>query len=127
MSSQHAFVFPPIQNHCRWPPELRPSSTTPPQSPETSISSPLLLQVVAVHCLERHAVERLELLHLLQSLLRKPRFTLKGMQNDSLQQIAQRHIFLFGDRLEYFQHAFFHADAGLHPLPFHHFAFFPFV
>jgi hypothetical protein len=43
------------------------------------------------------------------------------MQNDSLQQIAQGHILLFGDCLEHLQHALFHPDPGLNAFNFHWF------
>jgi hypothetical protein len=38
------------------------------------------------------------------------------MKHDTFEQVAEGHIVIFGERLEHFEQAFFHADAGLDAL-----------
>src|ERR1019366_1699041 len=79
-------------------------------------SSLALLQLMAVCGLEGEAIDFSKLFDLLQGRGRKGRVALKGVQHDSLQQIAEREVFQLGQSLEYLEQAFFHADAGLNPV-----------
>ena len=40
------------------------------------------------------------------------------MQHDPFKQVTEGHVVVFGEGLEDFQQAFFHAHAGLHALDF---------
>src|SRR6266566_10099781 len=51
---------------------------------------------------ERHQIERA--------------LAVEGMEHNSLQQIAQSEIVIFGERLEHFQQPLLDPDAGLHTL-----------
>ena len=77
-----------------------------------------LPEVMAIRGLEGHAVERFELLDFLEGLRREGRFAFEGVKDDAFEQIAERHILLFGDGLEDLEHAFFKANAGLDALDF---------
>jgi hypothetical protein len=37
------------------------------------------------------------------------------VEDDSLEQVAERHVVKFGEGLQYFEQALFDADAGLDP------------
>lgn len=71
---------------------------------------------MAVARLQRHAVERLELLNFLEGAFAEGGLALKGMKDDALEQIAERKVFEFSDGFEDFQHALFDSDAGLNAL-----------
>jgi hypothetical protein len=43
-------------------------------------------------------------------------FAIENMKHDTFEQVAEGHIVIFGERLEHFEQAFFHADAGLDAL-----------
>src|ERR1035441_3297058 len=71
---------------------------------------------MAVCGLEGEAIDFSKLFDLLQGRGRKGRVALKGVQHDSLQQIAEREVFQLGQSFEYLEQAFFHSDAGLNPV-----------
>src|SRR5580692_11228218 len=73
---------------------------------------------MTVGCPQRHAVNVLELLDLLERLGRKWGFAFESMQYHSLQKIAERHVFQLRDRFQHFQHPLFEAHSSLHPLNF---------
>src|SRR5664279_2357070 len=68
---------------------------------------------MAVCGLESEAINFSKLFDLLQGRGRKRRLALKGVQHDSLQQIAEREVLQLGQSLEHLEQAFLHADAGL--------------
>ncbi len=41
------------------------------------------------------------------------RLAVEGVQHDAFEQVAQGHVVIFGESLEHFEKAFFHADTGL--------------
>ena len=43
-------------------------------------------------------------------------FAVKGMKDDAFEEVSQGEVVILGERFEYFQDAFFHADAGLDSL-----------
>ena len=48
------------------------------------------------------------------------RFPLEGMQDDSLEEIAEGDVVIFGEAFEDFENAFLDAQAGLYSLYFRH-------
>src|ERR1051326_3138941 len=62
---------------------------------------------------EVEAVDFLEVADTLERLRAEGRLPLESVQNDSLQEIAEAHVVVFGERLEDFQDALLDADAGL--------------
>lgn len=73
---------------------------------------------MAVRGFEGHAVEGFELLDLFQGLRREGCFAFEGVKDDALYEIAEGHVFLFGDCFEDLEHALFEANAGLDALDF---------
>src|ERR1700692_350638 len=58
-------------------------------------------------------VDSLEFGNLAQRFRTERQLTVKGVQHDALEQIAECHVLVFGERLEHFQDAALHAHAGL--------------
>src|SRR5580704_1255556 len=46
----------------------------------------------------------------------KRRLAIEGVEHDPFQQVAQRHIVIFGEGLENFEEALLHANTGLNAL-----------
>src|SRR5579871_17503 len=63
-----------------------------------------------------HPIHRFELRDVSQRLLTEWRLLLESMQCDPFEQVAQRNVKVFRQRLENLDHALFHARANLHPL-----------
>src|SRR6201996_7497270 len=68
---------------------------------------------MALVCREGEAVQLLELLNCFESLWGKGSLVFKGVQHDSFEQMPERHVLQFGDRLENFQQPLFDADSRL--------------
>src|ERR1700678_867834 len=66
--------------------------------------------------IEIEFVKPLQLLNSLQRGLVEWRLPIESMQNDALQQIAQRHVVVLSKGLQHFEQALLHAHAGLHSL-----------
>jgi hypothetical protein len=75
-----------------------------------------LLQIVAVVGAESHAVDALELLDFLEGLRRKRCLAFKSVENDSFEQIAEGHVFEFGDSFQDFEEFFLQAHSSLDTL-----------
>ena len=71
------------------------------------------VEVVAVNGAQGESVELFELLDLSEGLRGEGGFAFEGVEDDSFEQVAEGHIFLFGDGFQDFEHAFFEADTGL--------------
>src|SRR4051812_47051454 len=82
------------------------------------ISSFALLKVMAVGGFEGHSVEGFELLDFFQGLRGEGSLAFEGVKDDAFEKVAEGHVFLFGNRFEDLEHAFFEADAGLHAFDF---------
>src|SRR5258707_97925 len=93
---------------------------TPFRSAEKGASLVLLLQFMAMLRGQCKSVNFPELLDLFERLPGKRRFAFNSMQHDSLNQIAEREVFQFGNRFQDFQDPLFHSDAGLYPFDFNH-------
>src|SRR6266404_3123823 len=93
---------------------------TPFRSAEKGGSLLLLLQFVAELRGQCESIDLFELFNLFESLPGKRRFAFKGMQHDSLDQIAEREVFQFGNRFQDFQYPLFHEDTGLYAFHINH-------
>jgi hypothetical protein len=69
---------------------------------------------MAVGRAQRQAIDSPELLNLLESLRGEGGLAFEGVKDDALEEVAQGHVFLFGDGFQDFQQALFEAHAGLH-------------
>src|ERR1700733_14753522 len=69
---------------------------------------------------QRHAVDLSQFRNLGQSFFGKGRLALKGVQDDSLEQVAERQVFELRQRLQYFQQTLFYSNARLHAFNFAH-------
>src|SRR5260370_30060706 len=72
-----------------------------------------LAQLVRVPGGEVEPVDRLQRLHLLERRGGEGRLGLEGVQNDALEQIAERQVELGGERLEHLEPAALEAPSGL--------------
>src|SRR5580704_463487 len=72
-----------------------------------------LLQAMARAGIEIKIVEAFQFLNALEGGGVERRFPVKGMQHDAFEKVAESHIVIFGEGLQDFQQAFFHANAGL--------------
>src|SRR5579863_1679228 len=72
-------------------------------------------QAVARASIQVETIEFLQFLDALQALLAKWTLPIEGVQDDSLQEIAEGQIVIVGEGTQHLQKAFFHADAGLDP------------
>src|SRR5947207_13339830 len=72
-----------------------------------------LAQLVRVPGGELQAVDRLQRLHLPECRARERRLALEGVQDDALEQIAERQVQLGRERLEHLQQAALEAHSGL--------------
>src|ERR1700682_2450187 len=59
------------------------------------------------------SVNAFEFGNLSQSLRGERCLSIKSMQDDALDQVAERHVLVLGERLEHLQDAALHAHAGL--------------
>src|SRR6516225_5393139 len=73
----------------------------------------VLPQLVRIPGAELEPVDRLERLHLAQRRGRERRLALEGVQHDALEQVAERHVELGGERLQHLEQAALEAHAGL--------------
>ena len=73
-------------------------------------------QAVAGAGIEIKIIETLQFLNAFKGGWTEWRFSVEGMQDDALQQIAQGHVMVFGEGLQDFEQALLHANAGLHAL-----------
>ena len=76
----------------------------------------MLLELMAVGGLERESIDAAELFDLFQRRRRKRGLALEGVQNDSFQQIAQRHVFQLRQSLQDLEQALLQANPGLDSL-----------
>src|ERR1700689_3023807 len=74
---------------------------------------------MAIRGMQSQAVDTSELLDLLQRLCRERRLAFKGMEHNPFEQISQRHVLQFSDRLQYLEQLLLDADAGLDPFHLH--------
>src|SRR5215469_16774767 len=72
-----------------------------------------LAQLVGILGAEVEPVDRLQRFHLAQRRCREGRLALEGMQHDALQQVAEGHIELGGERLQHLEQPGLEAHAGL--------------
>lgn len=80
-------------------------------------SRPLSLgQLVGIGAGEIEAVDLLQLDDLLPRLAPERRLPFEGVEHDSLQQVAQGDVVVFGQPLENLEQALLDANPGLHPL-----------
>jgi hypothetical protein len=66
--------------------------------------------------MRRAQIERVDLLQLrdpAHGLGAEGRLSLEGVQHDPLEEVPQRHVVVFGERLQHLHEALFHAHAGL--------------
>src|SRR5690242_17850323 len=80
---------------------------------EIGVLPAVLPQVVTVRRRQRESVDSLEVRDLLESFGAERQLILEGVEDDSLQQVAQAQIFQLGQGFQNFQEALFHAHAGL--------------
>jgi len=76
----------------------------------------MLLELMAVGGLQRQSIDAAQLFDLFQRRGRKRGFALEGVQNDSFQQIAQRHVFQLRQPLQDLEQAFLQANPSLDSL-----------
>jgi hypothetical protein len=69
---------------------------------------------MAVGRAQRQAIDGPELFDLLEGLRGEGGLAFEGVKDDALEEVAQGHVFLFGDGFQDFQQALFEAHAGLH-------------
>src|ERR1700722_10425055 len=68
---------------------------------------------MAIGGMRSQAVEISELLDFFQRLCRERRLAFKGVEHNPLEQIAQRHVLQFRDRLQHLEQSLFDSDASL--------------
>ena len=79
--------------------------------------SPLNLgEAVAGAGVEIEGIELFQVVNALERGGAEGSLAVEGVKHDAFEQVAQRHVVIFGEGLEDFEKAFFHADAGLDPL-----------
>ena len=61
-------------------------------------------------------VELLEIADALEGGCSKGTLAIKDVKDDAFEEVAEGEVVIFGEGFEYFQDAFFHADAGLDSL-----------
>ena len=66
--------------------------------------------------IEVKTVELLQLLYALQRCLIEGALAIEGVENDALEEIAEREVVILSESLQYFQQALFNANPGLYPL-----------
>src|ERR1700728_1629028 len=74
------------------------------------------LQAVAGAGIEVELVKAFQLLNTLERGRTERSFPVEGMQNNSLQQIAEGHVMVFGESLEHFEQTLLHPHPGLNAL-----------
>jgi hypothetical protein len=75
-----------------------------------------LLEAMAVLCRKIETVDFLKAFDLLPRIWRERQLSLKGMQHHSFDEITERYVFVFGERLENLQDALFDSNPSLDPL-----------
>jgi len=75
-----------------------------------------LLEAMAVLCRQIETVNFLKAFDLLPRIWRERQLSLKGMQYHSFDEITERYVFVFGERLENLQDALFDSNPSLDPL-----------
>src|SRR5271165_4523479 len=75
-----------------------------------------LPQTVARRRVKVQPVKLLQFPNALQGRRAKGRLAVEGMQHDAFQHVAQRHIVILRERLEYLENPLLHAHSGLHSL-----------
>src|SRR6266851_4526451 len=95
-------------------PQSRPS--VPDQSSGWPAFVLIFLQAMAGPRIQLQTVEPFQIFDPSKRRLTERGLAVKGVQHNSLQQVAQRQIVVFGERLEHFEQALFKANTGLHAL-----------
>src|ERR1700742_3161260 len=89
----------------------------------TGRSRGFLLELMTVAGPQGQPVDFSQLRDLSQGFLGEGRLALERVQDHALEQVAKRHVFELGQRLQYFQQAFFDSYARLHSFDFAHVMF----